>query len=320
MGNPYVRREEVIPLMEMDSPQAVSKSVTSDLLRGDEPGSFREADRLLTMNFHSCMDSLQRDSPVSARPLVKSYMSRLETEELKRLIRVIGFREEPIFPVGWLNPDVERNILTSKDIRTSLEILEGQPVSRRISEIVATDGEPDLSELDMALERFSLDSIGDVKDLPFNAKKGAKHFLDILADRYNIHLILRSKKIGLDRDKMVPMLYTSAGTVGRPQLEQMVDSLSIREALSVLSGSHLEMFFKDADISDMTSLETSLDRMILDGSIGLSHSYASSVGPTIRYMVSKEMEMRNLRIIFQSTFSGWDKDRTRRLLVMEVAQ
>ena len=104
-----------------------------------------------------------------------------------------------------------------------------------------------------------------------------------------------------------------------PTLITMADSSSIRESMSVLNGTHLEPYFKEVVDKGPTAIEVALDQMLLDGSIGLSHSFSMNVGPTIRYMISKEMELKNLRTLFQSSFAGWEPDRTRSSLVMQGA-
>ena len=317
MGNPYVRRDEVLPLVDIGSPIPLSKAITSDLSPGNSIETFGDVDRSLMASFHVSMNSLLGGSPDTIKPLIRSYMSHLEGEELKRLLRLLGHRKEPLFPIGWMTSDVERAILSSRDLPAVMEVLEGQPISKRISELLKVEEGVDLSAVDLAIDLHSLDTLSSINGLTQGSRKGTKAFLDILSDRYNIHHILRSKAKGPDRDDVIGSLFTNSGIIGRTQLEQMVDSPGIREAISVLSGGHLDPFFKEAEISSFTTLETALDRMILEGSIGLSHSYSSNVGPTIRYMISKEMELRNLRVLFQSAFSGWEPERTKKMLVME---
>lgn len=317
IGNPYIRRDEVLPLIESANPSSLAKSIVSDIAPGEDLDSFRDVDRSLIRSFHTVMTDLVGQTPAAAKPLVNAFISHLEAEELKRLLRLIGYRKESLFPVGWLNADLERNILSSKDIPAALEVLEGQPVASRIANIVSNANGIDLSAIDLAIDRFVLDNLRKIDGLSSGARKGSRAFFDIFCDRYNIHLILRSKINGVDRDTILSEIYISGGIIGLPQLEQMIDATSTREAIHSLSGSHLENFFKDVDPDDMTGIETALEKMMLEGSIGLSHSFGSNVGPTIRYMVSKELELRNLRTLFQGSFSEWEADRTRRLLVLE---
>ena len=124
---------------------------------------------------------------------------------------------------------------------------------------------------------------------------------------------------GWSRELVIPQLFTRGGTVGLPLLEQMAEASNLREALTVLGGSHLEQYFKDVVDKGPTALEIAMDQMLLDGSISISHSFNMNIGPTIRYMVSKEMEMKNIRTLLQGAFSGWDPDKTRSSLILQGA-
>ncbi len=319
LGNPYVMKDEVLPLVEIRSPQILSKSISSDLVQGMSNDTFRDVDASLIIAFHDLIGSMVDGSPVSIRPFLEAYVSRIEGEELKRILRYIGKRKEPLFPVGRIDEDIERQMLSSKDLLSALEVIGGLPVAKRVSEVVRNEEKIHLFKIDDAIDRYCLDVFSSIQGVPFTTRRGIRAFYDILCDRYNIHTILRSKRTDLERDATIRSLYPGGGILGRPALEQMVDSSGPREVISILSGTHMELFLKDIDPTDITSLETALDRVVLEGVKGLSHSYGSSIGPTIRYLFSKEMELKNLRIIYQASFSGWDAERTKKLLVLEGA-
>ncbi len=316
IGNPYVTREEVLPLIDLKDPGSLAKSVQGDLAISGDVQTFREADRILMSNFHAALDSLERGSPKAVTPLVSAFMNLWEMEELKRLLRFVGKRKEPLYPVGYLDVDLEKQFLASSDLSSAVELLEGHKVNKTILPLVKESG-VGLDELDSVLDRFVLDSFFDMDGLPMSCRKGANALSHLLADRFNIQLIVRSKMNGWSREEVLPQLFTRGGTIGLQLLEQMADSSTIRESLSVLNGTHLEQYFKDAVDRGPFAIEVAPDQMLLDGSIGLSHSYGMNVGPTIRYMVSKEMELKNLRSLFQSAFAGWEHDRTKATLVLQ---
>ena len=174
-----------------------------------------------------------------------------------------------------------------------------------------------MEEVDSVLDRHVLDRFKDVRQMPRSCRKGASAIFHLLCDRYNLQLVVRSRENAVPREDVMSQLYTTGGTVGIANLEQMIDSSSVREALSVLNGTHLEPYFKEAADKGAGAVEVALDRMLLDGSVGLSHTFNGNVGPTIRYLVSKEMELKNLRVLMQGAFSGWDPERIRNMLVTE---
>ena len=317
VGNPYVRKDEIYSLIEMDDLNTISQSINSDLDPGSSMGSFREVDRSLVLSFQKVLTDMMVSSPEIVKPFVRAYISKFEIEELKRLLRLISIRKEPLFPVGWLTDDVEIQILGSKNIYGALEILEGQPVAKVLSQDLKKEETPDLGMMDMILERYYLDELAGIKGMGASSRRGVKALNKIMLDRHNIHIILRLKTAGSSREEIVNIIGGRVGTIGLPILEQMMDSTGVKEALSLLNGTHLEPFFKDLDGTSLTDIETRLDQMILEGSIGLSHSFASNIGPTIRYLVSKEMELRNMRTLFQGKFSSWSSERIKKMMVTE---
>ncbi|MGA1821999.1 MAG: V-type ATPase subunit [Thermoplasmatota archaeon] len=316
IGNPYVTKEEVLPLLDMDSPSDIVKSLHGDMAVSDEIRSFQEIDSALIKALHQSTSSMVQDTPAAVRPIVSSFVRKYEGDEVKRLLRMIGTRTEPMYPVGTVNSDLEISILNSPGIPQALEVLENHPLGVEIKKSLGQD-EQSLKRIDMIIDSHVIGHFLDTGPFPRYCRRGARALGDIISDRFNIAAIIQGKAMGLDKEKIMGMLKTRGGIIGLPTLEQMVDSSSVKDAVSVLSGTHLERYLKDEADKGVTRMETALDRMLLDGSVGLSSSYSTNVGPTIRYLVSREMEMKNLRTVFRSAFSRWNKDKTRGLLVLQ---
>ena len=315
-GNPYVRRENLTPLTEMGSPSEIAKSLLGPIRIKDSVSNFKDVDASLIGTFNSEMSSLSEGSPSIVRPLISSFIARYESEELKRVLRSVGKREEPLFPVGSIDGDLEKAILSSADLKSSLEHLENHPAGEYITE--SMNGE-DLSllGLDKALDRYALGKMADVKELPRYCRKGARAISDLIHDRYNLGVIIQSKAMNVDREIIISSVKRNAGTIGSGALDQMIDSADVKEAVNVLSATHVEPFIKEQAKRGVTQIEIGLDRMLLTGAIGLSTSYYGNVGPTIRYVIGKEMELKNLRMVFRAAYSDWDPSRTRDLLILE---
>jgi vacuolar-type H+-ATPase subunit C/Vma6 len=220
-------------------------------------------------------------------------------------------------PLGSISEDLIRQIGSCKDIASAREVLELHPSFPYIAEVLKGN-ELDLESLDMALDEYGLDGFVSPKGLSFGAKKGAKEFHDLLCDRYNLNLVLRAVGPTKDRERTLEGLIGNGGGLGHSILESMVDSSSRREAISFLAGTYVEPYFKEITESRKgADLEIALDRFLLGGSSTISQRHWSSVGPSIRFIVGKEMELRNLRTLFISKSAKWTEDRTRSLLILE---
>ncbi len=317
VGNPLLAREDLQPLMDAASPSALSKLVQGDI--SVQAGSFtiRDMDRDLTSSFHAFIENLSRDTPKAARPVLVPFMRRYESEELKRLIRRFGKGTEPLNPVGQLTEELERHLLGSKDLATFLEVLEVHPSYSYVSHELK-GGEIDLIAVDSALDRFSLDAFSSPKGISWMGRKGIAELYMVLCDRYNLNMVLRAKASGLDRERTLIGLLPDTGILGRPLLESMAEASTRKEAVSLLAGSYLETFFKDlTDPRKGPDVEMAFDRMMLSISRSLAQRYWSTVGPTIGFLIGKELEVKNLRTLYVSKFGRWSEERTRALLIME---
>lgn len=316
IGNPYVTKDEILPLLDMDSPGDIMKSLRGDMAISEEAGSFQEIDSALISVLHDSITGMISETPATVRPIVSSFVRKYEGEEIKRLLRMIGLRSEPMYPVGSVNSDLEISILKSTGIPQALEVLENHPIGICIKKAIGGD-DISLRRIDMVIDSHVLDNFLNTVDMPRYCRRGASALADIITDRFNIAIVFQGKAFGLEKDTIMGMLNTRGGTIGQPTLEQMVDSSSVKDAVSVLSGTHLERFLKEQADRGVTRLEVSLDRMLLEGSIGLSASFSSNVGPTIRYLISREMEIKNLRTVFRSAYSRWSKEKAREFLVLQ---
>jgi vacuolar-type H+-ATPase subunit C/Vma6 len=317
IGNPYILRDELHSLLAAQSVDALSKAVTGDL--AIRPGSvtLKDLDGDLTSSFHSFLDQLRKETPGSVEPMLVPFVRRYEADELKRVLRNIGRLNEVMHPIGSLSEDMVRQLLSSRDMQSAKEVLETHPSYPYLAEVLKGD-ELDLEALDRALDEYGIAGFESPKGLPLGARRGAREFYEALCDRYNLNLVLRSLGSTRDRDRTLEELIGRGGALGRSTLESMVDASSRREAISYLSGTYAEAYFKEvSDTRKGPDLEMALDRFLLGAANVISQRHWTSVGPTVRFMVGKEMELRNLRTLFISKAAGWTEERTRSLLILE---
>jgi len=317
VGNPLLSKDELQPLMDASTPDALSKLVQGELSVQAGSVTIMDIDRDLLSSFHSSIENLSKETPKAARPVLVPFIRRYESEELKRLIRVRLRRTEPLNPVGQLTEEFENHLLASKDLATFLEVLEVHPSYSYVSPELK-GGDMDLPAVDSAIDRFSLDAFSSPSGLSGRGRKGIAELHRVLCDRYNLNIILRSLATGLDRERTLGKLLPDPGLLGRPLLESMAEASTRKEAISLLAGSYMEPFFKDLpDPRKGPDVETVLDRMLLSISGSLAQRYWSTVGPTIRFLIGKELELKNLRTLYVSKFGRWGEERTRAFLIME---
>jgi len=315
LGNPYVLKEELTPLIEGGSPQAFVRSLRWEI-GVDENAPFREVDRGLVGSYHRTLERMMDEIVPPVRPMVQAFIWRAEGEEIKRLLRLLGRRDTPLFPVGEVTADVERSMLSSGSVPVSLDQIGIHPLFSDIKRD-ASEGELPMGKLDLLFDRACLKAFEELDGIPRSCRKGARALHGLLVDRYNVHVMLRGKELALDREVLLSLLHEPTGAIAKGVLEPMADSSSVRDAVGALAGTYVEDFLRHGVESGITDLEIALDRMLLEGAISISSSHYTTIGPTVRYLISLEMELRNLRAVARAVASGWEPDRARSLLVVQ---
>jgi V/A-type H+-transporting ATPase subunit C len=215
----------------------------------------------------------------------KSFLSRLEEtkkEDLPKLFKDYGFNEELV------------NSIENENI--------------------------DFFEIDNALDRYILSKIEAVK-VPYKCEKAKKRFVKINIDIINIKNLLRAKKIGYKKETINKLFIGDGQEIAKWKFEELAEAESVSELISNLEGTSYFGTLKDKieDYNKQSSvqvLENSLDRLFLNLIKDLSTENFVTIGPTIRFLVSKEYEIKNLKIIAKSISEKISPETTKSLLIM----
>jgi V/A-type H+-transporting ATPase subunit C len=65
------------------------------------------------------------------------------------------------------------------------------------------------------------------------------------------------------------------------------------------------------------SLEVAMDRMLLNSASGIASSALIAAGPTIKFIVAKEFEVRNLKAVLRGMYEGMSTESIMPLLILE---
>jgi V/A-type H+-transporting ATPase subunit C len=102
----------------------------------------------------------------------------------------------------------------------------------------------------------------------------------------------------------------------------MCEASDVPELASELEGTKYFPVIKDLignyeKNRDVSPLEIALDKYLLRLVVEIAIQHTTTAGPTIRYMVSREYETRNLKTILHGLSEGLDYKRIMPLVVIE---
>jgi len=144
-----------------------------------------------------------------------------------------------------------------------------------------------------------------------------------LIDTSNIKYILRAKQLNYDPESIKQFFLGEGQEIATWKYNEMAQLESIPQVISSLEGTSyfeplknaIEIFHKDKSVQ---IFENELDNNFLKLVRNISTQNYVTIGPTIRFLVSKEFEIRNLKIIVKGIGEGLSSDFIKPLLIKEV--
>jgi V/A-type H+-transporting ATPase subunit C len=146
-----------------------------------------------------------------------------------------------------------------------------------------------------------------------------------MLDLVNIKNVLRAKQFGYDPESCKKLFIGEGREIASWKYDEISEVDSVSQVISGLEGTSyfdalknsIETYNKDKSVQ---ILETSLDSLFLKLVGDISTQNYVTIGPTIRFLVSKEFEIRNLKIIAKGISESLSPDNIKGFLVTEAGQ
>ncbi|MBW2977207.1 ATP synthase A1 subunit C [Candidatus Woesearchaeota archaeon] len=279
----------------------------------------------LNKNLAASFKKLIRISPDELDTLIMEYAKRKDIEDIKTILRGKFTNTDKklvakaLTAAGTLSMDFLISLLEKDSVE---EILKGNKI------VPFPLLSPGLKELNEKKTLVRIENIFDMyyyryltefsKTLP---KQGVlfRDFLFKEVEVLNILTLLRLKKSNFGKDAIKSFIIPSAGAMhskiislaGADSLEQISDALEKTEYWYAV-----EEGIKDyRKTGSLIILETELYRYLLKESTQLLHRHPLSVDVILGYMLAKDIEIRNLRVIIKGKQLGLREEFIERQLV-----
>jgi V/A-type H+-transporting ATPase subunit C len=134
--------------------------------------------------------------------------------------------------------------------------------------------------------------------------------------------ILRAKHINYDKDAYNKLFLGEGQEIADWKFKQMAEAASVSEIVTVLAGTSYYIPLKDAlenynKEKSVQILENTLDVQFLKIVRDISVENYITIGPTLRFIISKEFEIKNLKIIAKGIGEGLSTDLIQKFIIME---
>jgi len=172
-----------------------------------------------------------------------------------------------------------------------------------------------LAEIENNLDKMYYSNL--LKAVESTGNKLFLKFLRTEIDLKNLKLLFRMKRAGMERDEILKNLLSGGIELKENQLVRLA-SMSFSEFIHALEEFSYWKAISDVveDLSTLIHIETRLDKYGLEYASSISHYYPLSILPILDYILSKKIEVDNLRIIVRGKESGLSEDIIKAHLVM----
>ena len=330
-GVPYIEYERVMELLESGSLQdCISRLKNTGYLKeiSSEYRSEQVEEELLT-SWYKEVVLLRSESPRDAWNFFDGYLLFQESEKVKRIIRLVHqqrvtpIAEDPsLWPDGF-SPELAAKIASTQTVSECVRFLQetryGGPLMTALPEY---EKEHTLFFLENALDCMGYTELFRQSSMVINTMASPfRDFFSVLADIQNVRTLLRAKHTGRDPREVSLCLVPGGSEIPSWRLVQLNEMMSVPDIVRQLSGTRfdpaLSPHIRNYPSPDgMLLFDMALDRLKLDSLSRLSLDYYHAGGPVLWYLVAKEYELRNIRIILSGLDEGIKPELITRMLVL----
>lgn len=245
---------------------------------------------------------LHKIVPDKVKPMLNALKMKFEINEIKTIINKIKEGKEPGEP-HFIQDDVLKLKLESvKDFSSFLTVME----SSQYAAVFSNAKLENLTPLNNALDKFYFDNvlneIGKCKD-----SKAAQPFRDYWTaniDLINLKLILRKISSGED------VVLLDGGSLNKNELQGVSD---LAQLDSILSSSDYHEFIEKPE---PFAIESGMYKYLRQVGFNSGAKYTIKAGSIVKFIVLKELEVRNLNIINKLKLEDYPSEEIEKLVVV----
>ena len=178
-------------------------------------------------------------------------------------------------------------------------------------------------QIDNEVDKYIINKFIMVK-VPYKCSEGKERFIKTYLDIYNIKHLLRCKQLGFDKETCMKYFNAEGREIATWKYEELSELDGVAQVIDHLAGTSYYNMLKDSieeynKEKTVQILENRLDSLFLNLIKDISTQNYSTIGPTIRFLVFKEYEIQNLKVIAKGVSEELSTDFTKKFLVTETS-
>lgn len=326
IGNPFINEKELNRIIDSKNLSDFKDTLNSSKDYNISGDSVYEIQKSLDDNFIGTIEMMKKDSSKKMKDFYDIYTKKFDIYLIKNAVKhKIDDKEinEDIINQAVL-PETRDTIkrITESEKQNLPNILKNYGFEKEVIDII-TEEKIDFMRFDTAIDKNIIELIKGVK-VPYNCDKAKQRFVNHLTDIINVKNVLRAKQLNYDTDSIKKLILGEGQEIAPWKLKEISEIETVPQVISSLEGTSyydalknvIEEYDKERSVQ---ILENALDGHLLKVVRDISTQNFVTIGPTFRFIISKEFEIKNLKIIVKSIGEEINSDIIKPLLIREAS-
>jgi V/A-type H+-transporting ATPase subunit C len=285
-----------------------------------------ELQESLDKSFLMTVEMMKKDSSKKMNEFYNTYLEKIDVYLVKNVLKnklLEKTSDETIISRAILPSTKEllQNIINAKkeDLQS---ILKTYGFSEETVDSIS-DKDTEFLLLDSSIDKYVMKRFKTVK-VPYKCEQAKQKFVKTMIDIQNIKNVLRAKQLDYDEQSCMKLSLGDGREIASWKYKEITEADSVSQVISSLEGTSYYNELKDAieqynKEQSVQVLENALDRNFLKQMKDISTQNYVTIGPTIRFLVSKEFEIKNLKIVAKGVDEHLSSELIKGFLIKEAA-
>jgi len=325
IGNPFIEVKDLDRIVDSKDLSGFKESINNLKDYNIEGENTYEVQQSLDEHFIKTIKMMRKNSPKDMNNFYDTYLEKLDLYLVKNMLRNkledktiqdIKIDEAKLEITKELFQKIKEN--EKKDLP---EILKKYGFEKEITDIISQE-KINYFILDNKLNKYIINKFKQVK-VPYKCEQGKQVFIKRMIDILNIKNVLRAIQLSYNKESCQQLFLGEGQEIAPWKYKEIVDVDQVSQGISSIEGTSYYNVLKD-NIEEYNKensvqvLENALDGLFLKLVRDISLQYFVSIGPTIRYLISKEFEIQNLKVIAKGLGENLSSDIIKKFIVTEV--
>jgi V/A-type H+-transporting ATPase subunit C len=324
IGNPFILEKELNTLVEtmnLDTFKDRLNVLRDYKVTGETASLIQQS---LDLNFFQTIIMMKQDSSKKLHPFYDLYLLRMDMYLIKNEVKkiLLGMTRQPSKDNGmhlWTTDLLSRLQSATKETLPAL-LASSAGFDKEL--LVALTKEPlDLLQIDIMFDSHVLRQFKELK-VPYKCDQAKNDYVKNLIDQLTIKYLLRAKQLSYSASICKTLFLGEGKQISRWRFEEMTQATDVPQLITALDGTSyfprlsasLDRYSKEKSVQ---VFEKNIDGVFLQRIKELSFQNYLTIGPSLRFLVSKEFEIKNLKVIIKGIAENLSTELIKNNLVKE---